>query len=243
VPLGVVLLPSLSREAAIGGTEAFRRLLVRGLAMLAYVMVGIAALGIVVSEDVVRLLFGYGSIGEDALERTAVTLAVFLLGLTAHSLIAVMARAFYAHQDTATPVAAALVAVVVNIVAGIALVGPLGLTGLAVAIATAAWIEALTLVVLLRRRLPGLGLEHAGVVMAKSLAVSGAGAAAAFAVEQVLQSAWGENPGVPALLVRAGLAVGVGGVVIVAGSLALRIEELRTIVGVMVDLVRRRGRA
>ncbi len=46
VPLGTVLLPSLSREAAIGGLDAFRRLLVRGLGLLAYVMIAITALGI-----------------------------------------------------------------------------------------------------------------------------------------------------------------------------------------------------
>ena len=45
----------------------------------------------------------------------------FLLGLTAHALIAVLARAFYARQDTRTPVAAAIVAVVVNTTLGIVL--------------------------------------------------------------------------------------------------------------------------
>jgi len=34
-----------------------------------------------------------------------------------------------------------------------------------------------------------------------------------------------------------------GGVVILAVSVALRIEELRTMVGLVVDLVRRKGRA
>lgn len=240
VPLGVVLLPSLSREAAVGDQAAFRRLLIRGLTILSYVMIAITALGIVVSEDVVRLLFDYGSIGEDALEQTAATLAVFLLGLTAHSLIAVLARAFYARQDTATPVAAALVAVVVNIVAGTALVGPLGLTGLAVAIAVAAWLETLTLVVLLRRSVPGLGLGRVGVVMAKTLVVAGLGALVAFGVEQGLLGAWGQDPGVIRLLVRAVLATGAGGAVVVVGSLALRIEELRTITGVALDMARRR---
>ena len=243
VPLGVVLLPSLSREAATGGVEAFRRLLIRGLGMLAWVMIAIAALGIVVAEDVTRLLFGYGSIGEEALERTALTLAVFLVGLTAHSLIAVVARAFYAHQDTATPVAAALVAVGSNIVLGIVLVGPLGLTGLAAAIAVSAWLELTTLVLLLRRRLPGLGLGHVGGVMARSAIASALGAAVALAATQLLLASWGESPGVIALLLRAGLAVAAGGAVIVAGSLALRIEEPRLIVGVVVDLLRRRGRA
>ena len=243
VPLGVVLLPSLAREAATGGTEAFRRLLVRGLSLLGYVMIGIAALGIVVSEDVVRLLFGFAHIGEDAIVSTAMTLAVFLVGLTAHALIAVLARAFYALQDTRTPVLAALVAVAVNIVVANVLVGPLGLQGLALAIAVAAWLETLTLFLLLGRRVPGLGLAGVGGVMARSLVAALAGAAVAFGIEQGLRGAWGTDPGFVLVLVRATVAVAAGGAVVLGASIALRIQEPRTIVGVVVDLIRRRGRA
>ena len=243
VPLGVVLLPSLSREAATGGMDAFRRLLVRGLSMLGLVMIATAALGIVVAEDVTRLLFDYGSIGDTALELTAQTLAVFLLGLTAHSLIAVVARAFYALQDTATPVAAALLAVVVNIVVANALVGTYGVAGLAGAIAIAAWLELLALAVLLRRRVPGLDLGHVTVVMAKALVASVAGGVVSWLVYEALLGAWGEDPGFLLLLVRTTVTTICGGVVILAASAALRIEELRTIVGLVVDLLRRKGRA
>jgi putative peptidoglycan lipid II flippase len=243
VPLGVVLLPSLSREAALGATDAFRRLLVRGLGMLAWVMLAIAALGIVVSGDVTRLLFGFAGVGETALDRTASTLAVFLVGLTAHSLIAVLARAFYALQDTFTPVVAALVAVVVNIVLATVLSGPLGLNGLAVAIAVAAWLETLTLVVLLQRRIPALALGHVWSVMVRSLLAAVAGGLVAWLVSSGLTTAWGTDPGFLLLLARAGLAVLLGGLVTLAVSLALRIDEPRRIVGIVVDLIRRRGRA
>jgi len=196
-----------------------------------------------VAEDVTRLLFDYGSIGDNALELTARTLAVFLLGLTAHSLIAVVARAFYALQDTATPVAAALLAVVVNIAVANALVGQYGVAGLAAAIAVAAWLELLMLVVLLRRRVPGLGLGHVAVVMTKALLASAVGAGVAWLVYEALLGAWGEDPGFLLLLVRTTVTTICGGVVILAASAALRIEELRTIVGLVVDLLRRKGRA
>ncbi len=243
VPLGVVLLPSLSREAALGATDMFRRLLVRGLSMLAFVMIGITALGIVLAGDVIRLLFGYGSLSEASLELTATTLAVFLVGLTAHSMIAVLARAFYAMQDTATPVAAALFAVVVDIVIASVLVRPFGVPGLAAAIAIGAWVELTTLALLMRRRVPTLGFRHVALVAVKTLAVSVAGAAVAWLVYTALLGAWGEDPGIVLLLVRATTTALAGGVVILAGALALRIEELRTIVGIVVDLLRRKGRA
>jgi putative peptidoglycan lipid II flippase len=242
VPLGVVLLPSLSRQAAVGGMDAFRRLLVRGLSMLAWVMIGITAVGMAVSRDVVTLMFGFVGVSTTALDATATTLAVFLVGLTAHSLIAVLARAFYALQDTATPVVAALVAVGVNVAVATLLVGPLGLNGLALAIAVAAWLETLTLIVLLRRRIPDLGLGHVGSVMARAVVVSVAGGLVAWGIGNLLGASFGTDPGFLRLLARVVVEVAAGGAVVVAGSLALRIEEPRLIVGVVVDLIRRRGR-
>ena len=58
-----------SREAALGRRGRVPAPARPGAAMLAYVMIAIAALGIVVAEDVVRLLFGYGAIGEPAARR------------------------------------------------------------------------------------------------------------------------------------------------------------------------------
>ena len=243
VPLGIVLLPSLSRQAATGSMDAFRHLLVRGLSTLAYAMIAITALGIALAHDVVQLLFGFVGVGQTALDETGTTLAIFLVGLTAHSLIAVLARAFYALQDTATPVVAALIAVGVNIVVASVLVGPLGLDGLAVAIATAAWLETLALVLLLRRRLPALELGHVGSVMVRTLVVAVMGGAVAWAVTRGFETAFGTDPGFLRLVVQMALATAAGGLVILAGSLALRIQEPRLIVGVVVDLARRRGRS
>ena len=130
--------------------------------------------------------------------------------------------------------AAALVAVAANIVVANLLIGPLGLNGLAAAIAISAWLETIVLVVLLVRRVPGIrpGMGHVWVVMAKTVVVSFAGALVAYAVDRALIGAWGVDPGFLLLLVRISLAVAAGGLVILAGSLALRIDELRSIVGV-----------
>ena len=90
------------------------------------------------------------------------TLVGFLVGLTAHAMIAVLARAFYARQDTVTPVVAAVAAVAINTTLAVILVGPLGLPGIALAIAIAAWVEALALLVILYRRLPHFELRVSG---------------------------------------------------------------------------------
>jgi putative peptidoglycan lipid II flippase len=250
IPLGIVIFPSLSREIAIGRTSNYVELLTRSLRILIFVMLPITALAMVLRLQVVELLLGYGRFDQAAVQLTADTLLLFMLGLTAHSAIGVLARAFYARQDTRTPVWAAILAVVVNTSLGVLLVGPLGLPALGLAIATAAWIEALVLLWMLERREAGFDLGAIASVTLRAVIGSAAAAVAALAVLQVTIALLGPGavagvpgqPGKVVLLVEAALASVAGILAYVGVSIALRIPELPSIVGIMVDLVRRRGR-
>jgi putative peptidoglycan lipid II flippase len=237
VPLGTVVFPSLSREAAIGNVTQYVSLVTRALRLLIYAMVPVAVLFAILAQPVVEVLFP--SFNRAAVETTSATLRFFLIGAPAHALIAVLARAFYARQDTFTPVAAAILAVAINATLAIILVRPLELPGLALAIAIAAWVEAVVLVVLLARRSPGFGIDGLVRVGIEAVIASGVAAIAAIAAMNAVVGVIGSSPGRLAL-VGEGVAVAiVFGVVFVAVSAALRIPELPTIVGVMADLLRR----
>jgi putative peptidoglycan lipid II flippase len=202
-------------------------------------MVGIAAIGFVLADEAAVLLFGHGAIEPAALGPTGAALATFLIGLPAHALIALLARAFYARQDTLTPVLAALGSVAVNILVAVVAIGPLGLAGLALAIAIGAWIEAAALLFVLRRRTVGLGAGGLVRVMALASVAAASAAGAAWLVETLAVGAWGPDPLRPLLAIRTGLGALAGGLTFVGLALALRIREVPTIVGIMIDLVRR----
>jgi putative peptidoglycan lipid II flippase len=239
VPLGIVVLPTLSRDAAVGNEASFASLLTRALRLLIYVMVPIAVLTAVVRQPVVDALFGGGSIRQPDLDLIAVTLVAFSVGLTAHALIAVLARAFYARQDTVTPVVAAIGAVVINCTLAVVLVGPLGLPGIALAIAIAAWIEAVALLAILYRRLPHFEITGLGRVGIEAILGSVVAGLVSVPVLGAVGAALGAEPGRIVLLVEAAVASVAFGVVYAGVSLALRIPELPSIVGVMADLLRR----
>jgi len=80
---------------------------------------------------------------------------------------------FYARKDTATPVKAALIGVVVNVVLKIALVGSLAQVGLALATVVGAWIN-LLLVAGFAVRAGYLDLDRALVRSTLKFALSGA---------------------------------------------------------------------
>ncbi len=243
VPLGIVVLPTLSRNAAVGHEVSFASLLTRALRLLVYVMVPITAVTIILREPVVEVLFGSGKISQPNLDLIASTLAYFAIGLTAHALIAVLARGFYARQDTVTPVLAAIAAVAINCSLAVVLVGEYGLAGIAVAIAAAAWIEALALLAILHHRLPHFevrGLARVGIEAVVGSALAGA---VAFLASGWLTDVLGIHPGRLVLVGQLILVSLVFSLVYAALSLVLRIPELPSIVGVMADVLRRPARS
>ncbi len=239
VPLGIVVLPSLSREAAVGRLDEFAALVSRAVRLIVFVMIPITAVAFVLRTDIARVLFGFGRFDETAIRDTGATLGAFLVGLTAHALIAVLARAFYARQDTRTPVAAAVLAVVVNSSLAAVLVGPLGLPALGLAIAVAAWLEALVLFVLLKRSLPELAIRPIVSLAARSLIVALAGGLAAAGVSGGLALVVGADPGRAGLVLRIVVVSVVWLLTSAATAAALRIAELPAIIALMLDLVRR----
>ncbi|HEX5824540.1 MAG TPA: murein biosynthesis integral membrane protein MurJ [Candidatus Limnocylindrales bacterium] len=243
VPLGIVVLPSLSREVALGRIDEFAALVSRTIRLILFVMLPITGIAIVLRHEVVDLLFGSDRFGPATVDLTAATLLAFLFGLAAHALIAVLARAFYARQDTRTPVAAAILAVVVNSTLAGVLVGPLGLPGLGLAIAIAAWLETIVLLLLLRRGLPELAFRPIVVLAGQSLVVTIGGSAAAAGVAAGLTLAMGADASASALVVRIGVAGVVWLVTSTAIAAVLRIAELTSMIGLMADLIRRPRRA
>jgi putative peptidoglycan lipid II flippase len=240
IPLGVVTLPSMSRELALGQVERFLALVRQAIRLILFVMIPLTGLAIITRGGVVRLLFDYGRMDEQALEWTAATLGWLLLAITSESIIAILARAFYAGRDTATPVAAAIAAVAINVSLAVALSGPMGLPGIGLAITLGSWAEMTILVVILWYRRPtfqpSLLVRAAGVALATGLLATGA----AYLVGQAVAALIGQEPGKILLFVQLALMGLTGGLVYAALASVLSTPEMAMIWRLTSGLVRRR---
>jgi putative peptidoglycan lipid II flippase len=232
-PLGIVLLPSLARAVAQGSTRDFGVLIVRSVRLVLWIMLFITATGIVLRRQVVSLLFEPG-LDANAVALTVDTLSFLFLGLAAHSLVIVFARAFYSGHDTRTPVITAVLDMLVCVTVGVATVGTLGLSGIALGLAAGAWAEASGLGILLWRRAPGAGLE--GILQPLVVFIGGAILAglATLLVVRLTDPIIGDMPGKIALIFQIVAAGGAGAATYALYTRALRIPEL----GQSIDLVR-----
>jgi putative peptidoglycan lipid II flippase len=225
VPLGIVLLPPLSQAIARGDNDRFRSLVDQSLRLLLFAVVPLTCLMFALARPTLGLLYQYGGFTQADRDSMTPVYMVFLFGLVAHVLIALLAPIFYAGKDTRTPVTAALLAVAVDVVAAAVLFPFMHLEGLALAIGLGAWVEVLVLMALMERRI-GFDLRP---LARRSVAFVGGGvvaAAAAYLADRFIEQYTGGPVSFfarVAELVPAGL---VGLAVYVAWARACRLPEL-----------------
>ncbi|HEY7738395.1 MAG TPA: murein biosynthesis integral membrane protein MurJ [Candidatus Limnocylindria bacterium] len=227
VSLAVALFPTLSRDAALGRASEIRRHVNASIRVLFFVSAPLAVMMIVLREPLASVFFEYGLFSAESAQRTASALAWFAIGVPAHVVVHVLARAFYAMQDTWTPVVWAVVAVVSNIVLMLILVDPYGVEGLALALSVSATIEVLGLLVALRRRLGTLdGRFLLSSVLRSSAATVIAGATMLGTLAVLDQVAPGLGGGAVGRLLTLLVPAAAGGLVYLVAALVLRAPEL-----------------
>lgn len=153
VSIAVALFPTMSQDAALGRVGEIRRQVANAIRVLVFVAAPLTAIMVVLREPLTSVFYQYGLFGQSATNRTASTLLFFSLGLVGHIVVHVLTRAFYAMQDTKTPVLWAIVAVAINVPLMAALVGPMGVEGLALALSISAVLEVIGLLWSLHRRI------------------------------------------------------------------------------------------
>jgi putative peptidoglycan lipid II flippase len=118
-----------------------------------------ASLGLMMlSEPLIALLFQHGEFTPAATEITQAALTFYAIGLPALAAIEILSRGFYALGDTRTPVLFAVIALAINLVLSIALVGTFEIRGLTLAVSLATVVEAGLLFAALRTRLGGIDI-------------------------------------------------------------------------------------
>ncbi|MFA5520137.1 MAG: murein biosynthesis integral membrane protein MurJ [Castellaniella sp.] len=174
VALGTVLLPSLSAAHARKDRASYSALLDWGLRLV--LLLGLpAALGLALLADgLVATLFNYGAFSAHDVEQTRLAVMAYAVGLLGLLAVKILAPGFYARQDIRTPVRMAIRVLVITQVLNVILVPWLAHAGLALSVGLGASINALGLLVLLRRHdiyRPGKGWPGLGLRLLPALAV------------------------------------------------------------------------
>ncbi len=174
LPLGIfgvaiasATLPSVSRSAAAGNLDEFRRTLARSLAMVFLLTIpssiGLAVLG----RSIVGAIYQGGKFQVYDTQQTALALSCYAVGLAGYSALKVLSPSFYALGDARTPMVVSIVSIGINLVVAYTMIHAtsLGHAGLALSTSAVALFGFVVQFWLLRNRLGGIhGRELAGTV-------------------------------------------------------------------------------
>ncbi len=152
IAIGVVLLPELARRLRAEDAKGVQSSQNRALEISLLLTVPSAVALMAMPHPIIHVLFERGAFSEEDARATSIALTAFAAGLPAFVMIKVFSPAFFAREDTRTPMWFALVSVIVNIVGALALFPFFAYVGVAVATSAAGWINAMLLGYTLSKR-------------------------------------------------------------------------------------------
>lgn len=149
---------AVSRMAALGEMDEFRRTLSKSLAMVFLLTVPSSVGLFLLGPSIVGAIYEGGEFNVYDTRQTATALAGFSLGLAGYSALKVLVPAFYALKDSRTPMLVSLASILINLgtVWGVTHYTKLGHTGLALSTSAVAVTGSVTLFIVLKNRIGGL---------------------------------------------------------------------------------------
>ncbi|RIK30210.1 MAG: murein biosynthesis integral membrane protein MurJ [Anaerolineae bacterium] len=225
--VAIAAMPTFSAQHALGKLDEMRASLaasLRGILLMAVP----ASVGLMILRvPLISFLYQRGEFDSHDVQLVAWALLWFAAGLVGHSIMEVLTRAFYAQQDTKTPVIIGTIAMGLNVLFSIlfsrwfAQIGWFPLGGLALANSLATALEATALFIFMRKRLNGIeGKSIANGAWRVAVAALGMGVGLMAWIQLSLsQTRW---------LVTLG-GVLIGGVIYGAGVVLLKVPEVKII--------------
>ena len=236
--VAIAALPTFSTQYALGKIDEMRASLAASLRGILLMAVPASVGLILLREPLISFLYQRGKFDERDVQLTAWALLWYAAGLVGHSIMEVLTRAFYAQQDTKTPVVIGTIAMGLNVVFSIlfsrifAQIGWHPLGGLALANSLATALEAAALFIFMQRRLNGMEgwslLDGAWRISLSALGMA------------IGLSWWIQTAGNLTRSVAALGGVAIGGILYLIGVVVLKVPEMRMVSQVIVRRLSRR---
>ncbi|HTL70750.1 MAG TPA: murein biosynthesis integral membrane protein MurJ [Candidatus Eisenbacteria bacterium] len=153
VALSQALLPTLSTQAVRGDLKEMKATILFAFRTLMLLVLPASVGLLVLARPIVRIIFEHGRFDAYSTSITSRALFFYAFGLLSCCFIKVLVNAFYAMQDTRTPVKTMLLSVSLNVALSVTLMRFLGIGGLTLASSISATVNMALLYAALRRKI------------------------------------------------------------------------------------------
>jgi len=196
ISFAVSSFPTLSRIWANREKEKFLNSFSSAFRQIIFLVVPISLLIFLLRSQIVRIVLGTGKFSWSDTRLTAAALGIFCLGILGESIIPILSKAFFALHDTKTPVLISVFSIIINIAFSFSFVsflanknffsdffidflklkgiGNISVIGLPLALSFSAIIQAVLLLIFLRKKIGELRIKEISLSLARIIIASGA---------------------------------------------------------------------
>lgn len=233
-----VIYPRLSSMIVSDRMDSFLNSLKKTMNVIIVALVPIIVGCIVLSRQIVEVLFQRNAFTSKDTTMTASILWIYVIGILAFALRDVLTRGFYSMEDSKTPMINSIISIVFNISLNLILVKPLGYKGLAIATAVSAYIGLLLFNRSMRKKIEGYSSRDNYIVFVKSLFAALIMGLGVKLVYGIVASSLVE--GLLFKLIALASAVGVGVIIYALIMHFLRVEEYEMIFDMFFGVVKKK---
>ena len=143
--IGNIIFPEMSRASADDNKEEYKEIINKAMRMMIYILIPLTIGITIFSKDIISVIYERGEFTVESTLITSSILTFFSVGIIGSGIVEVMNKAFYAKQDTKSPLIAGIIMIIINVILCVTLSKFLDVKGLALATSITAIVNAITL--------------------------------------------------------------------------------------------------
>jgi putative peptidoglycan lipid II flippase len=226
IAIGTVLVPAFTHALRSGDRAELAAAESRGLEIALFLALPAGVALAVLAHPIVQVLFQHGAFTAADTSATAAALSALALGMPGHVLVKAFSPIFFAREDTATPMYAALAGFAVALIGSLLLMPRFGHVGVAVAAGVSGWVGAGVLGIIIARRI-GFSLDKDARHRLPRIAVAALAMGVGIAFMQMALVPWLAGESTLARIVALGALISTGLAIYAALLHVLGVAQLR----------------
>ena len=154
--LSNIIFPELSKLTADNNKEKVKDVLKNSFSVsLLFIIPMSVGIGML-SKDIIKLIYERGEFTSESTLLTSSALMFYAIGMIGYGMMEFLNKAFYAMQDSKTPMKTSIIAIIINLGLSIGLVKVMGYTGLPLATSITSIVIGVLMMVLVNNKINGI---------------------------------------------------------------------------------------
>lgn len=160
VSLAIAVFPTFTQAVSENNIDLFAENFSSSFRRILFFLIPISVLVVILRAQIVRVILGTGAFNWTDTYNTAQMLGIFALSIFAQGLIPLLARSFYAQEDTKTPMIVSVFSIIINMFLSWLLAREYGILGLGMAFSISSIINMLLLYISLSIKIPSINKQQ-----------------------------------------------------------------------------------